>query len=149
MIVETTRFGTVEIDDGKVITFKEPLLGFPDQRRFVIVQTSPDPVFYWLQSAEDPALAFVVCDPRAFVPDYRVSVRKDDVEQLGLRDLEDCQVVVIVNKVGDELTANLLGPLLIGCGSMQAKQLVLADKRYGTRHPLVSLARPKLVARSA
>jgi len=137
MLMETLRFGPLEVDEERLITFPDGLLGFPRRRRFALIQTSPDPVFFWLQSAEDPALAFVVCDPLAFVPDYQVPVRAEDLEPLQLQDLSDCQVLVIVNKVGDHLTANLLGPLVIGAHSRLGRQLVLSDSRYGARHVLM------------
>lgn len=150
MLIETTRFGPVEVDGDRIITFKDGLLGFPEHRRFALIQTSPDPVFFWLQSVDDPGLAFVVCDPLAFVPDYQVPIRADDVERLELRDLTDCQVLVIVNKVADRLTANLLGPLVIGAHSLLGKQFVLSDKRYSTRHKLmVAEPAPTAVSRTA
>ena len=120
-----------------MITFPEGLLGFGRQHRYALIQTSPDPVFFWLQSTDEPLLAFVVCDPRAFVPDYTASVRSEDVKALRLRDLSDCQVLVIVNKVEDCLTANLMGPLVVGTHSLLGRQLVLSDKRYSTRHRLL------------
>lgn len=138
MLIQTTRFGPIEVDDDKIMMFPEGLLGFPEHRRFALIQTSEDPVFFWLQSVDAPELAFVVCDPLEFVPDYQVPIRKDDVDALGLADLGDCQVLVIVNKVNGDLTANLLGPLVIGAHSLRAKQLVLSDKRYSTRHRLMS-----------
>jgi flagellar assembly factor FliW len=76
-------------------------------------------------------------------------VRQDDVQALEMRDLTDCQVLVIVNKVGDQLTANLLGPLVIGAHSRLGRQLVLSDKRYGTRHPLLRLPAAQAVAKTA
>jgi len=139
----------MEIDEGKIITFEHGLLGFPGQRRFALIQTSEDPIFFWLQSVEEPDLAFVVCDPLAFVPDYQVPVRKDDVDNLGLLDLGDCQVLVIVNKVNGELTGNLLGPIIVGTHSLRAKQTVLSDKRFGTRHRLTPADAAKTVARTA
>ena len=78
MLIETTRFGPIEIDGQRVITFKEGLPGFPGMRRFALIQTSPEPVFFWLQSVDEPGLAFVVCDPLAFVPDFRAGIRADD-----------------------------------------------------------------------
>lgn len=114
MLIETTRFGPIEVDDSKIMTFRDGVLGFPKHRRFALIQTASDPVFFWMQSADDPNLAFVVCDPRTFVPDYQVTVRNDDVKALELRDLQDCQVLVIVNKVSGDLTANLLGPIVVG-----------------------------------
>lgn len=149
MLIETTRFGQVDIDGSKIITLPDGLLGFPKHRRFALVQTSSDPVFFWLQSVDDPTLAFVVCDPLAFVPDYSVPIRADDVEALGLEDLSDCQVLVIVNKVDGALTANLLGPLVVGAHSLIGKQLVLSDKRYGTRHKLIRTDAQRAVSKTA
>lgn len=142
MLIETTRFGTVEIDEARIITMRDGLLGFPSHRRFALIQTGPDPVFFWLQSVEDPALAFVVCDPLAFVPDYQVPVRAEELRALELTDLNDCQVLVIVNKVDGALTANLLGPIVVGARSLLGRQLVLSDRRYSTRHHLMDLAQP-------
>lgn len=139
MLIETSRFGQVEVDDTKLIKFVDGLLGFPQHRQFALIQTSIDPVFFWLQSVEDPYLAFVVCDPLAFVDEYQVPIRGDDMKTLGLRDLRDCQVLVIVNKVDGWLTANLLGPLVVGAQSLLAKQMVLSDKRYSTRHRLLRM----------
>jgi len=149
MFIDTQRFGRIEIDGSRIIRFIEGPLGFPGRRRFALLQTSPDPVFFWLQCVDDPYLAFVVCDPRAFVPDYEIGVRPDDVEPLQLRDPDDCQVLVIVNRVGDDLTANLLGPIVVGAHSLYAKQLVLSDKRYSTRHRLMKLPVRQPVAKTA
>lgn len=149
MLIETTRFGRLEIDDERVIRFADGLLGFPEHRRYALIQTATDPVFFWLQSLDDPALAFVVCDPATFVSDYRAPIRADDVAALGMDGLGDCQVLVIVNKVEDQLTANLLGPLVIGANSLLGKQLVLGDKRYSTRHPLLQVQKVREMSKTA
>ena len=149
MLIETTRFGQVQVDGSKIITFKDGILGFPECRRYALIQTATDPVFFWLQSVDDPSVAFVVCDPLAFVPDYAVPIRADDVEALELHDLTDCQVLVIVNKVDGLLTANLLGPLVVGAHSLLAKQLVLSDKRYSTRYRLMSRDAQRAVSKTA
>ncbi len=138
MNIETSRLGPVDVDETKIIAFAEGLHGFSEHRRFALIQTSPDPVFYWMQSVDNPNLAFVVCDPLTFVPDYQVPIRKDDVQALEMDDLNDCQVLVIVNKVNGNLTANLLGPIVVGARSLRAKQMVLSDRRYSTRHWLMA-----------
>lgn len=137
MLIETTRFGTVEIDESRIIRFRDGILGFPQHERFALIQTSPDPVFFWLQSVDDASLAFVVCDPRSFEPDYEAPIRQDDLTALKMETLLEAQVFVIVNKHAGHLTANLLGPLVIGSESLLGRQLVLSDKRYGTRHRLL------------
>jgi flagellar assembly factor FliW len=143
------RFGPIDVDDGKLMTVPDGLLGFHAQRRFALLQTAPDPALFWLQAVDDPQLAFVVCDPLLFVPDYQVPVRRDDLELLDLQDPADCQVLVIVNKVNGELTGNLLGPLVINTRTRQGRQLVLSDKRYGTRHRLLPAASPQVLAKTA
>jgi flagellar assembly factor FliW len=149
MLIQTTRFGPIEIDGERVITLREGLLGFPDHRRFALIQTGPEPVFFWLQSVDDPALAFVVCDPQAFVPDYQAGIRADDLSSLGMNDVGRAQVLVIVNKVDGCLTANLLGPLVFGADSLLGKQLVLSEKRYSTRHVLMRLDAVQALSKSA
>ena len=149
MLIDTTRFGKVEIDDTRVITFKDGLLGFPNHRRFALLQAAEDSIFFWLQAVEDPTLAFLTCDPLAFAPDYQAQIRPDDVRTLELRELTDCQVLVILNKHDGIMTANLLGPLVIGAHSLLGKQLVLSDKRYSTRHPIARNSETNAVTKTA
>jgi flagellar assembly factor FliW len=149
MLKETTRFGQIEVDDDKLITFEQGLLGFTQYHTFALIQTTPDPVLYWLQSTEAPNLAFVVCDPRTFVPDYQVPIRRDEVRNLELRDADDVEVLVIVNRQGDQLTGNLLGPLVIGATSRKGRQFVLADRRWSTRAVLATVPATGQAALSA
>jgi flagellar assembly factor FliW len=149
MLIQTSRFGRIEVDEARIISFSEGLPGFPKHRRFALVQPSPDPVFLWMQCVDDPELAFVVCDPRSFVPDYRVPIRKDEIAALAFADAADCHVLVIVNTVNGELTANLLGPIVVGAHSRRARQVVLSDKRYGIRHRLLSRCSRQPVAQMA
>ncbi len=139
MLIQTSRFGEVEVDDQRVITFPKGLLGFSGHRRFVLIETGQDASFWWLQSTETPDLAFVVTDPRFFVSSYRVPLRTDQMQELGIRSIDDAQVFVIVNKVGHVLTGNLQGPLVIHAESLTGEQLVLSDKRFTTRVPLIEL----------
>lgn len=139
MIIETSRFGGIEVDDQRFLNFPKGLLGFPDDREFALIQTGENSAFYWMQAVHRPELAFVVCDPRLFVPDYRVAVKAEDLTHIGLTDTGGTQVFVIVNKSDDVLTGNLQGPLIINVATRVGKQLVLSEKRFSTRHPLVRM----------
>jgi len=44
MLINTTRFGPLEVDGDRIITFKDGPLGFPNHQRFALIQTSPDGV---------------------------------------------------------------------------------------------------------
>ena len=69
-----------------------------------------------------------------------VPVRPEQMGELGLTRLEEAQVFVIVNKVEGTLTGNLQGPLVVNTLTRQGEQLVLAEKRWTTRHPLMRVA---------
>ncbi|MEI7658078.1 MAG: flagellar assembly protein FliW [Phycisphaerae bacterium] len=139
MQVRTTRFGLVEIAEDRVITFPKGLLGFSKQTAYCLLEPGEDACFFWLQSIDEPDLAFVVTDPSMFVPEYSVPIRAEQMEELGLAQLQDAQVFCIVNKVDDMLTGNLQGPLVINTLTRGGEQIVLADRRWNTRHPLVKV----------
>jgi flagellar assembly factor FliW len=142
MEVRTTRFGVIQIAEDRVITFPKGVLGFPQFSRYCLLEPGEDACFFWLQSVDDPALAFVVTDPMMFVRDYSVPVRPEQMGELGLAKLEDAQVFVIVNKVDGQLTGNLQGPLVINTISRVGEQMVLAEKRWTTRHVLMTVGQP-------
>ena len=147
MRIETSRFGPVDVDESRQIQFAKGILGFPAYTRYVLLETDQDNSFWWLQSTEAPDLAFVVTDPTLFVPTYKVPVKHEQMEEMNLASLDEAQVFVIVNKHGPTLTGNLQGPLIINVTDRTGVQLVLSDRRYTTRVPLVELPEP--VAASA
>ncbi len=144
MKIETTRFGTLDIDADRTLHFAKGLLGFDERHDYVLLEagdadTADAPTFWWLQSLDDPSLAFVVTDPSVFVSTYRVPVHAQQMSELGVEKLEDAQVLVIVNKRGQTLTGNLQGPLVINLHTREGQQLVLSDRRFTTRVPLMEL----------
>lgn len=148
MLIRTSRFGQVDVDESRLITFPKGLLGFPTHKRFVLLEPAKDGYFWWLQSVDAADVAFVVTDPSLFVSTYRVPIRPDQMEEWGMGSLEEAQVFVVVNKHGEMLTGNLQGPLVINVARRIGEQLVLSDRRYTTRVPLVELA-AKVTAQSA
>lgn len=150
MKIETTRFGPVEVDENRTILFPEGLLGFPENNKFVLLQTNDEGTFFWLQSVDRGELAFVVCDPLVFVPDYKVPVKPEEFRTIDLKDLSEAQVFVIANKVDRTLTGNLQGPIVVNAVNRRGLQLVLSEKKYSTRHPLITLeTKAKQVSRTA
>ena len=139
MKIETTRFGPMEVDPDRVITMPKGMLGFPLHREYALVATSDDSPFYWLQAVNEPSLAFVVCDPTLFIAEYAVGLKGDDQELLGVASEQEITLLVVCNKVDDLLTGNLQGPIAVNTATHVAKQLVLSEKRWSTRHPLLKL----------
>ena len=139
MEIDTTRFGRLTVDDERIITFPRGLLGFPNHTRFALIQTGEENYFFWLQAVEDPNLAFVVTDPSIFFKDYDVPVREETQQELQLTDIGFAQCFVICNKVDEWLTGNLLGPIVVNAANRLAQQVVLTEKKWTTRQPLMRL----------
>jgi flagellar assembly factor FliW len=139
MEIVTSRFGTLNVDDERIITFSKGLLGFPDYTRYALIQTGEENYFFWLQSVDEPNLAFVVTDPSIFFKDYEVPIKDETQAEIELADLAHAQVFVICNKVDDWLTGNLLGPIVVNATNRLAHQVVLTDKKWTTRQPLMRL----------
>lgn len=148
MEIESSRFGRIVVDDERVITFANGLLGFPEHSRFALIQTGEENYFFWLQSVDEPELAFVVTDPTIFFKEYAVPVREETRQDLCLEDDAALQTFVICNKVGDWLTGNLLGPIVVNAQNRLGQQVVLTEKKWTTRQPLMRLAAEQL-AKSA
>ena len=140
--VNTTRFGAITIDEQKIITMPFGMLGFPEEKRYVIVQHKENSPFFWYQSVDDPALAFVITSPFFFVPDYSMSL-DDAINQMSwdeekIEDTVELYVVVnIPNGSPDKMTANLIGPILVNTESFQAVQMVVTDSPYSHRAALL------------
>ena len=139
MEIQTTRFGTISVDDERVITFPRGLLGFPDHARFALIQTGEENYFFWLQCVDEPNLAFVVTDPSIFFKEYEVPIKGETQAELALDDVSFAQVFVICNKVDEWLTGNLLGPIVVNAENRLASQVVLTEKKWTTRQPLIRL----------
>ena len=143
MEIETTRFGQVEIDESLIITIPEGILGFEDLERFIILDHfDKESPFKWLQSIEDPSLAFVITDPLIFLPDYKAKINKEELVSIQLPEAGKAVIVVIVNIKRDhsEITINLQGPLVINPEKKLAKQCILRTDDYDVRHIIFSQA---------
>jgi flagellar assembly factor FliW len=149
MQITTTRFGQIDVEDERIMTFEKGLLGFPSHTRYALIQTSEENYFFWLQAVEDANLAFVVADPSIFFKDYEVPVREEMQTEIELSDVTQAQVFVICNKVGEWLTGNLLGPLVVNVANRRGMQVVLTEKKWGTRQPLLRLSQEVPLAKSA
>jgi flagellar assembly factor FliW len=116
LTVESSRFGTLEIDAATAIEFPAGLIGLGG-RSYVLLSKGDDQTFSWLQSVEDPQLALPVTNPWLFFPDYAVELSEEDTERVAT-DPESVDVWVTV-RAGAQLSdfcANLRAPILVAGG---------------------------------
>ena len=140
MKVETTRFGTIEIDEGKVLNFVKGILGFPNDLRYALLPHKENSPFFWLQSLDSPDLAFVVINPSLIVSDYSFELPEEAERELRLEEGDKAEALVIVTfrkrQNGDarSVSANLLGPVVINVDKRLARQVVLDPNKYPVRY---------------
>lgn len=135
-IIHTTRFGQIKVADKSIVNMQNGMLGFEHCRRFVLIEDKPATPLKWLQAVDDPGIAFIVVNPLEFVPDYNFDLTDEDAASLGLNTPEQAVVLttVSVDAHDREVTTNLLGPIVINSSTLNAKQVVLQDDRYGTKY---------------
>jgi len=132
---ESRRVGEIEVAASDVLNF-EPLPGFPEKRRFVVMEHAADSAMAWLVSLDDPDLAFVVTSPWSFFPQYDPPIEREHFATLGIEKRDELELLCIVTLSGKEIYLNLAAPLVINAASRKGMQVVSDDPRYTTRAPL-------------
>lgn len=132
------RFGKVEYDEAEVVRFPQGMVGFPDMTRYFMYSDERVEPLSWLQSLDDSSLAFLVCDPFLFFPDYEVRVKLPQALRRQMGEISDLRVLTIVTIHPDfaRSTVNLLGPLVINARARNGWQVILEDDELSTRHRL-------------
>ncbi len=137
-MIETTRFGKIEVDDDKVVTFEQGLIGFSTLTEFIILDHSPGSKFHWLQSLQRADIAFPLVDPDEFVDGYMVIPPKGLQESIGDFEPDDLILSTIVTfpqgKGG--ATLNLKAPIIMNHKTRRGAQIVLEDPKVPIRFPI-------------
>jgi flagellar assembly factor FliW len=136
---ETTRFGEIEVEDGRIFELVEGLIGFPELTRIVILDHGPGSPFRWIQSVDRPEYAFVVVDPLALVPDYPLEELRDALATKERRPVEiGVAAITTVPPSPSPITVNLLAPVVFDAERRVGKQVILEKSTYTTRHVLAT-----------
>ena len=138
LTVNTLRFGELKLTEDQLFSFPMGLLGFAQLKSFVIIDRGEGHPFKWLQSVDDPSIAFVLGDPLGFLPTYRAEIKRADLSTL--EPLEESQlilsVIMTITPDPQDISANLCAPLIFNLANRRGMQYVLNDKRYPVKHLL-------------
>ena len=141
MEIQTSRFGNISVQEEKVILFPKGILGFSQNKRYVLFPHAETSPFYWLQSVEDGGVAFVVMSPRLVKQDYAVNVEDSLLRELEAGEMSELEVMCIVNIPHDQpdrMTINLLGPIVINVNKRCAVQIICPEESYSHRPPVIA-----------
>ncbi|ATU28301.1 flagellar assembly protein FliW [Bacillus velezensis] len=136
MIIKTKYHGEIRIDEGQIISFENGLPGFNDETQFVVLPLSEDSPFLALQSVKQDHIAFIVASPFIFFKGYEFDIDQATLELLHIEDIEDVEVMAILTleEPFENTTANLKAPIIVNKKEMKAKQIILHDASYETKH---------------
>lgn len=139
LTVESTRFGTLEIEAAAVLSFPRGLIGLGGSR-YALLSTDADSPFSWLHSIEDPDLALPVTRPAQFFPGYEVLMSDAEAAALGLSGDAPADVWVTVRATErvEDFTVNLRAPIVVTTGARgpEAFQVINEAPHADVRVPL-------------
>jgi len=133
LFVPSRLFGPLHLPAEEVIVMPAGMLGFAGERRFVLLPAAPDGVF-WFQNVDDGSLIFLLVDPFQFFPEYEVDA--PEIPESRTPEVLVLSIVTLPRRPGEDCTVNLQGPLVIDFATRRANQVIQADPRYHTRHPV-------------
>jgi len=138
MQIDTIRFGQVEIDESKLITFSDGIPGLEEYHRYALLQFEDSYPIIWLQSVDEGGICLPVLDTYAVLEEYVFDIDDEDVRLLGLNGPEELHVVsvlVIPDEI-QQMTVNLAAPILVNTVTGKARQIMLSGSDYNVRAPI-------------
>jgi flagellar assembly factor FliW len=131
--------GEILVEEENIITLKQGLIGFPTLHKYAILEYDESLPFKWLQSLDNHHLSFVIINPLIFKPDYTVKLSHEEVADLHISNpaLVTVYTIVTIPTNPEGMTANLLAPILINTENRLAKQVILVNSEYSTRHRIL------------
>lgn len=144
MKVETRIFGTVDIDESKIITLSRGIVGFPELTKFAIIhdeEKGPKNAIRWMQSMDEPTFAMPVIDPLVVVPDYNPMVDDELLKSIGEITEENTLVLVTITVPKDikKMSVNLQAPFVINANERKAVQVIVDTEKYPVRFPIYDI----------
>lgn len=137
LLVRSSRFGEFEVALDSLIQFPSGLIGFSKSQQFVMLEHKQP--FNWLQSLEEPELAFVVIDGFELSQQLKMKPPYGDKDSdLKEDDEYAVMLIVTVRSEAKDSTVNLKAPLFVNLRTRRGVQIIFDDPRFSTRHPLWS-----------
>lgn len=121
MQISTTRFGALEISEETFIKFPWGIPGFETLKSFVLIEHRDGP-FHWLQSTEDPDVAFLVCHPDVHGVYYKVPENR--LKELDIQNEDDLAILNLISmeREQNQVRFHIRSPLLVNTISRTGQQ---------------------------
>lgn len=140
MQLQTKHFGQIEVNENDIIHFPSGLPGFEHVKKYTLLGRGTDTLFFWLQSIDEPNLAFVVVDPFQVNPEYYVDADDSEIEEIHIKDPEDVLTLAIVTVPENvsNTSVNLKAPVLINLQNNMGKQIVMKNETFPVKYYIMN-----------
>ena len=144
MTVQTRLFGQIRVENDKIITLPQGIIGFPDLQKFTLIFDNAKKErgsIIWFQSLDEPQFALPVMSPYDVVPNYNPTVKDELLAPLGEFNEENLYILVTVKVPQDlkEMTINLKAPLIINTDTLLGGQLIVEDDDLPVRFKIYDI----------
>ncbi len=144
MQIITKKFGEISIEDDKIITFENGIIGFPELKKFTLIHDADEgkeAVIRFLQSLDEPAFAMPVIDPFVVKEDYNPEVNDELLASAGNLTEENTLVLVTITVPSDltKMSVNLQGPFVINIDERKACQIIVEGGQYPVKFPIYDI----------
>lgn len=147
MQITTKVFGTIMLEDDKIIHFPNGIIGFPELTDFALLhdEEKGNDSIHWLQSIQEPAFALPVMDPLIVCPGYNPEVDDESFRVLGESGADELLVLVTVTVPSDlkKMSVNLKGPIIVNAAAKRAMQLIVEGDDYKVKYPIYDILNEK------
>jgi flagellar assembly factor FliW len=140
--IDSKDFGKITVNTKQRVMFPDGLYGFENFKEYYILEY--DEIFKCLQSKDDKHTAFIVINPYYFKKDYVLDIDESDYREIGLENEQeirkylDLYVIVTIPAVDpNNMTANLLGPIIINSKTQTGKQSLSRNSDYSVKHNIL------------
>jgi flagellar assembly factor FliW len=139
MVAETKFFGTVDIEDEKIIEFPMGIIGFENLKKFALIYDSEREErskISWLQSMEEPLMVLPVINPIDIAESYNPIIEDELMKIIG--DPADADVLIFTSMSipSDitKMTANFKAPFIINTVDRKAMQVIVENEDYPVKY---------------
>ena len=139
MLIKTRYFGEIDVDETKILTFDDGLIGFENLKKFTLIynnETEASSNVTWLQSLDEPLVAFPVINPFFIMTDYNPVVEDEVLVQLGELKEESTAIFLTLTVPSDitKMTTNLKAPIIINADTKKGCQVIAENPEYVVKY---------------
>lgn len=144
MLVKTKYFGDIDLEEDKIITFEQGIMGFEGFKRYTIlfdIEGESKPSISWLQCLDEQSLALPVINPFLIKDDYNPVVEDELLKPIGEINEQNLIILLSLTVPSDmtKLSVNLKAPFIINSDTRKGCQIIVENQEYEIKYNVYNI----------